>query len=38
MPVGRYFVSFHNDCFIMDEDFFTIEQKNENVEKLGDGF
>jgi hypothetical protein len=30
MFVGRYLLSFDNDCFLMDEEFFTIEEKKEN--------
>jgi hypothetical protein len=30
MFVGRYLLSFDNDYFLMDEEFFTIEEKKEN--------
>jgi hypothetical protein len=30
MFVGRYLLSFDNDCFLMDEEFFTTEEKKEN--------
>ena len=29
--MGRYLSSFDNDCYVMDEEFFTTEQKKENV-------
>jgi len=31
MFVGRYLLSFDNDCFLMDEEFFTAEEKKENA-------
>jgi hypothetical protein len=31
MFVGRYLLSFDNDCFLMDEEFFTTEEKKENA-------
>jgi hypothetical protein len=30
MFVGRYLLSFDNGCFLMDEEFFTAEEKKEN--------
>ncbi len=30
MSVGRYLLSFDNDYYLMDEEFFITEQKNEN--------
>jgi len=31
MSMGTYLSSFHNDCYIMDEEFFTTEKKKENL-------
>jgi len=31
MFVRRYLLSFYNNCFLMDEEFFTIEEKKDNV-------
>jgi hypothetical protein len=30
MFMGRYLMSFDNNCFLMDEEFFTTEEKKEN--------
>jgi hypothetical protein len=29
MSVGTYLLSFDNDCYLMDEEFFTVEAKKE---------
>jgi hypothetical protein len=31
MFMGKYLLSCHNDCYLMDEEFFTTEQKKEDV-------
>lgn len=37
MSMGRYFIPFKNDCYLMDEEFFCVEQNQQKIKASSDG-